>query len=274
MLDPLLLALIAGFFGLLLGSFLNVCIYRLPRDLSVVHPRSFCPSCEKTVAWYDNVPILSFFLLGRRCRYCQATISWLYPSVELVTGILFFLAVLWHGWTWHGAKMCVFAAIMVDLIVTDLETRILPDEFTYGGALAGWILSWFAPLEPGLTRLFLPRTLSPQVQSLVESIFASVFGAGLLWFIGWAYLKIRKREGLGLGDVKMLLTIGAFLGFSGTMISLFFGSLLGSIVGIAYIAITRQEMTYELPFGSFLGAGALFIGLGGERLFRLLWGRS
>ena len=122
-------------------------------------------------------------------------------------------------------------------------------------------------------RIFLPPDLSPQIQSVAESAFSGLFCAGLLWFIGWLYLKIRKREGLGLGDVKMVLTLGAFLGFSGCMISLFLGSMLGSVAGLLYIAIARREMTYELPMGSFLGVAALFVGLGGQRLFALMWGK-
>src|SRR5258708_35987015 len=162
-------AVLAGLFGLLIGSFLNVCIYRLPRDLSVVHPRSFCPYCEKTIAWYDNIPILSYFILKRRCRYCAAPISWRYPAVELGTGILFFLSVLWFGWTVEGFKKCVFATIVLDLIMTGLEERSLRDASTYRGGVAGQILRWFTPPHPGTTPIFLSPHLLPPVHTLVES---------------------------------------------------------------------------------------------------------
>src|SRR5437868_3257010 len=131
----------AGLFGLLLGSFLNVCIYRFPRDLSVVMPRSFCPECEKPIAAYDNIPLLSYLLLGRKCRNCAAAIPWRYPTVELLTGAAFFFAVYKYGVTPIALKLAIFAAMQIALIFTDLEARILPDEFTLGGTLVGILLA-------------------------------------------------------------------------------------------------------------------------------------
>lgn len=259
-------AAVAGLAGLLIGSFLNVCIYRLPRDLSVVRPRSYCPVCERTVAWYDNIPVLSFLLLGRRCRHCRTPIPWRYPMVELATGALFFLSVLWHGATWYGVKYCLFSAILVDLIVTDLEERILPDEFTLGGTALGLVLAWFAPIEPGIVRLFVPYEWTLPAKSLAEAVCGALFSGGAIWAIGAVYEKVRGREGLGLGDVKMLLMIGAFLGMAGSLLSMFAGSVVGAVAGLVYIAVARKDMTYELPFGTFLGLAALLVGLGGGRL--------
>src|SRR5258706_1956523 len=140
-------ALLAFVFGLLIGSFLNVCIYRLPRDLSVVRPRSYCPECEKQIAWYDNIPLVSYVRLKARCRHCGARIPWRYPVVELLTGLLFFLIVIALGPGLVAVKLCLFAALMVGMMFTDLEERILPDEFTLGGTLAGLVLAWFVPVN-------------------------------------------------------------------------------------------------------------------------------
>ena len=139
-------AILALLFGLLIGSFLNVCIYRWPRDLSVVRPRSYCVACEKPIAWYDNIPLLSYVVLGGRCRQCRAKISWRYPVVEFSTGVLFFIYVLAHGPTVVALRDCCFAAMLIGLLFADLEERILPDEFTIGGAVLGVVLAYWAPV--------------------------------------------------------------------------------------------------------------------------------
>ena len=255
-------ALIAGLFGLLIGSFLNVCIYRMPRDLSVVHPRSFCPHCEKQIAWYDNIPLLTWVLLKGACRHCGASIPWRYPAVELLTGLLFFLGVYTLGLTLAALKFCLFAAIHVDLIFTDLEERILPDEFTLGGTLAGLVLAWFIPMPPSLLGFFLPPDVGVRMLSVIESAFGGVFLAGVLWSIGALYQRVRGREGLGFGDVKMVACIGAFLGLGPALLTVVLGSVLGSVCGLLFIWIARKEASeYELPFGSFLGIAALAIAL-------------
>lgn len=256
----------AGLFGLLIGSFLNVCIYRLPRDLSVVRPRSHCPYCEKLVAWYDNVPVLSYLLLGAKCRHCKAPIHWQYPLVELATGALFFYSVYTLGWNALGLKHCLFSAIMVDLIVTDWNDRILPDEFTYGGFVAALLIAPFTPAPSSLMTLFLPVRLPVWMYSVAEAAAGGLICAGLLYVAGKIYEKVRHREGLGLGDVKMLLTVGAFLGLPGALMTIFLGSIVGAVLGSIYIWKSGQDMTYELPYGSFLGAAALFVALFGERL--------
>src|SRR5579872_2930193 len=170
---------LAALAGLLIGSFLNVCIFRLPRDLSVVRPRSFCPGCEKMIAWYDNIPVVSFILLRGRCRHCRQRIPIRYPVVEITTAASFGICVAALGPTLHALKYCIFSAILITLIASDLEDRILPDEFTLGGTAIGLILSCFVSMErPGdisFTRLFLPPSLGWRWQSLAES----ALGAGL-----------------------------------------------------------------------------------------------
>jgi leader peptidase (prepilin peptidase) / N-methyltransferase len=254
-------AALAALAGLLIGSFLNVCIYRLPRDLSVVRPRSFCPECEKPIAWFDNVPLLSYLLLRGRCRKCGARIPMRYPIVELLTGVSFFCAVWMLGPTAAAVKFCVFAAIDITLMFSDLEERILPDEFTLGGAVAGVIFAGFVPFDWGIVRLLLMRTDNPRLASMGESLFAAAFCGGTLWLVGFLYEKLRHREGLGFGDVKMVAMIGAFLGLQGALMTLIAGSLLGAVVGLCYIWFTGKDAsTYELPFGTFLGAAALGVG--------------
>ena len=258
-------AALAALAGLLIGSFLNVCIYRLPRDLSVVAPRSFCPECDKPIAWFDNVPLLSYLLLGGRCRNCKERIPWRYPVVELLTGASFFCAVWMLGPTAAAIKFCLFSAIVITLVFSDLEERILPDEFTLGGAAAGVIFAAFVPFNFGIVRMLLIRVDNPRLVSMAESLFAALFCGGTLWLVGFLYEKLRHREGLGFGDVKMVAMIGAFLGLPGALMTLIVGSLLGAVVGLCYIWFTGKDAsTYELPFGTFLGAAALGVGFFNE----------
>lgn len=259
-------AVLAGLFGLLIGSFLNVCIYRLPRDLSVIHPRSHCVACERTVAWHDNIPIVSYLLLGGKCRWCKAPYSIAYPVVEFVTGLLFFVSVLSSGPNALGWKLCVFSAIMVDLTVTDLFDRILPDEFTIGGFLAALLFAPFTPPPSNFSTLLLPATVSPWIHSITETLIGGLTAAGVLWLTGEIYMRVRKREGLGLGDVKMMLVVGGFLGLPGALMTVFAGSVLGAVIGGLYMMLSKKDELYELPFGSFLGLAAVIIALFGDRI--------
>ncbi len=248
-------------FGLVIGSFLNVCIFRLPRDLSVVAPRSFCLECEKTIAWYDLIPVLSFLLLRAKCRYCGAKISWRYPIVELLTGALFAYCGWRYGLTPECAKFCIFGAMLIALTFTDFEERILPDEFTLGGIAVGLIFSWFVILPQGLVSLFHSGQNSPLI-SLYESLLAAIAPTVCIFTLGFLYQKIRKKEGLGLGDVKMVAMIGSFLGLIPGIMALMIGSVLGSVLGMTFLLLSKKDMnTYELPFGSFLGVGALAVAL-------------
>lgn len=253
-------ACLAAIFGLLIGSFLNVCIYRLPRDLSVVQPRSYCPNCENTIAWYDNVPVVSYVALGGRCRGCRASIPLRYPLVELLTAAAFFLGVYTLGLTAAALKFSIFAAMQIALLFTDLEERILPDEFTIGGAVIGVVFAAFVPPPGGLLQFFVPQEWDRRIVSMLEAAIAALFVSGVLWSIGELYYRVRHREGLGLGDVKMVAMIAAFLGVAGALFTVVVGSVLGSICGLVYIWLARKEAaTYELPFGSFLAVGALLV---------------
>jgi len=256
---------LGALFGLLIGSFLNVCIYRLPLDLSVVRPRSFCPGCERQIAWYDNVPLLTFALLRGKCRHCGYAIPWRYPVVEFLTAALFISAVLRLGPTGDAAKFCVFAALLIALIFSDLEQRILPDEFTIGGTLAGVAFAAFVPLKWGFVSLVFYSVRNQRLISVGEALFAAGFCAGAVWLVGWLYEKLRHREGLGFGDVKMIAMIGAFLGLEGALLAMIVGSVLGSVTGVAYIYFAGKDArNYELPFGSFLGAAALLVATLGQ----------
>ncbi len=256
----MLSAIAAGLLGLLIGSFLNVCIHRLPRDLSVVRPRSFCPRCGATIRWYDNIPLLSYLLLKGRCRNCGERIPLRYPAVELAAAALFIGAVLRFPSAPHAVRTMILSALLLGLIVTDLETRILPDEFTIGGALAGLLLAPLVPIEGSLILLFAPLRWGARWLSLGEALLGALLTPGLLYVTAAVYEKVRRREGMGLGDVKMAAMLGAFLGLYGALLALLLGSLAGSIVGLVYIKATGRKISeYELPFGTFLGAAALAI---------------
>ncbi|HLM99826.1 MAG TPA: prepilin peptidase [Bryobacteraceae bacterium] len=269
-------SLIAFLYGLVIGSFLNVCIYRLPRDLSVIKPRSFCPGCQKQIAWYDNIPVLSFFLLGRKCRYCGTPISFRYALVELLTGLLFFLIVLALGPTAVAFKLCVLCALLVGLTFTDLDSLILPDELTLGGTVVGLLFAWFVPVDDMVARLALSIAgfhPSPHWASLAESLAGAVLPAGFLGLGGWVFEKIRHKEGLGLGDVKMMAMVGAFLGLRAALLTLVVGSIAGSVVGLIYIYATKKDAsTYELPFGAFLGFAGILVALTGAPVIHWYWG--
>ncbi len=254
-------ALIALLFGLVVGSFLNVCIYRMPRDLSVVKPRSFCPHCEHPIAWYDNVPVLSFALLRARCRHCAKPIAWRYPVVELVTGLAFFEIVLRVHPLLGAVKLCIFSALLIGLVFADLETMILPDEFTLGGVGLGILFACFVPLRDPYLDWVMAHWFGPGiVRSVAESVVSAALPSLLLWGLGALFMFIRKKEGLGFGDVKMVAMVGAFIGITGAIFTVMIGSLLGSGIGLAYILLTKKEVgSYELPFGAFLGAAALAV---------------
>jgi leader peptidase (prepilin peptidase)/N-methyltransferase len=259
------LEILAFLAGILIGSFLNVCVYRLPNDLSVVRPRSFFPACRKTIAWYDNVPLLSFVLLRGRCRHCAARIRIRYPLVELFTGLAFAACVAGLGLSLEALKYAIFAAIAITLTATDMEERILPDEFTLGGSVVGVILAYFILIPTGLARLILPSSTGTHWLSVTEAVIGGGLSSGCIWSVGWLYQKVRHREGLGLGDVKMIAMIGTFLGLQGAMLTLIVASVAGGVGGLIYIFFTGKDAsTYELPFGSFLGMAALAVAAFGE----------
>ena len=258
---------IAGVFGLLFGSFLNVCIYRSQHDLSIVNPpRSFCPMCKQTIAWYDNVPVVSYLLLRGRCRHCRSHIPARYLVVEVITALLFFVIAGKYGVTIASLKWCMFASLLIVLFWTDMEGRLLPDEFTLGGVLLGLAFAAFVP-PPGELLNGLIAASMPRVEWLFEAAAAALILTVPLLLLGWLYEKVRGRSGLGLGDIKLLAMIGAFLGVEAGLAALLIGSLAGSIAGLVYIRVRRLDAhSYWLPFGSFLCIGALI------SMFRTGWG--
>jgi leader peptidase (prepilin peptidase) / N-methyltransferase len=250
---------VACVFGLLIGSFLNVCIYRVPRDLSVVFPRSFCPECGTQIRAYDNVPLLSYLWLRGRCRSCGKSIGVRYPLVEAITAALLTSVVWRYGWSWAALKWAIFECLLMILFWTDVEERILPVEFTFGGAFAGLIFSYFVPLRAELLALFMPQ-LSPRLLSVTDAVLGAVFFAGVFWAIGKAWSRMTGRDALGLGDVHLLLLIGTFLGFEREVPGLMIGAVSGSLLGTVYVLATRKNFhDFELPFGSFLCLGAAVI---------------
>jgi leader peptidase (prepilin peptidase)/N-methyltransferase len=250
-------------FGLIIGSFLNVCILRIPGGRSIVMPASACPKCAAPIRPYDNIPVISYLILGGKCRACKTPISPMYPLVELLTGILFLACYLAFGLKVETLKWAVFSAIMIVLVFTDLRERLLPDVVNYTGFALGLAISFFVKPTDG-TALWLANHIfefppPAPVLSFVDAIFGAAFGSGLLWLVSEAYFRLRGREGMGLGDVKMMLMAGAFLGVKRTLLTILAGSLLGSVLGVAVILARSKEADYELPFGTFLGMAALLV---------------
>lgn len=235
-------------FGLVVGSFLNVCIYRLPRGESLAWPGSRCTSCGRSLSWHENIPVVSWAALGGRCRTCRTRISVMYPLVELVTGIVFLAGWLIYGPTPLLAVRLFFVCAMIVLFAIDLKHRILPNVITLPGIVVGFVASLVLP--PGW----------------ISSLMGIVLGGGVLLAIAEAYYRARGIEGLGMGDVKMLAMIGAFLGWRLMLVTLVLASFSGSLVGAALLLSGRGGMKYALPFGTFLAAGALAAAVVGDVL--------
>lgn len=235
-------------FGLCVGSFLNVCIHRLPLKVSVVRPPSRCPGCGTLLRWFDNVPILSYAVLGGRCRACRNPISLQYPIVEAVTAAIFLLHFWVLGPTPLFAVRVTFACALVVLFMIDLEHQILPDAITLPGIVAGFAASWFLPPGP------------------LMSILGIVFGGGLLWAIAEIWLRLRKVDAMGFGDVKMLAMVGAFLGLKLVVLTFVLSSMMGGVVAGVMLATRRADLATRVPFGTMLAVAAFVAGLYGEAI--------
>ncbi|MDE3156329.1 MAG: prepilin peptidase [Acidobacteriota bacterium] len=242
---------LAAIWGLAIGSFLNVCIHRLPAGGSVVHPPSHCPNCQHQLAWFENVPVLSYVVLRGRCRQCRTPISPMYPLVELATALVFVTTWLQVGLVPLLFPRLVFASALIALFMIDLRHHLLPNVITLPGIVLGFVLSFTAP--PGWR----------------ASLIGIIAGGGVLLLIAKGYELLRKEEGLGMGDVKMLAMIGAFLGWPLMLVTLVLSSVAGSVVGIGLLATRRGGLKYALPFGTFLALGALAAAAFGDRL--LAW---
>lgn len=292
--------------GLAFGSFLNVCIYRLPRGLSTVRPRSACPGCEKPIRAYDNIPIVSWMILRGHCRNCGSKISARYAVVELMTGLLF-LACCWRfGLTLSALKYCCFAFLLLGLIFTDAETQLLPDKLTMPGLVLGLLFSFVVPVND-LASQFLPSLVSSDaggyfsvpMLSFADSLLGAIIGASFIYGAGAIYLRARGVEGMGFGDVKLMAMVGAFLGLKLTIFTIFAGSVAGSLFGVwtlfaVWIKRLRRRMArnhdsaaqarrrawasaaialrrYQMPFGVFLGSMAMVAFFVGNKVLQWYW---
>lgn len=287
--------IIGGFFlfGLIFGSFLNVCIYRMPRDLSVVRPRSACPSCSTPIASYDNIPVLSWLILRGKCRHCKARISPRYAAVELLTGGLFLLSYLATDSLPEAAKYCAFSFLLIGLIFTDAETKLLPNLLTKPGIAVGLLFSLLVAVD-GPAQAILERwgDFDWRILSFINALAGAIFGAAFILGVAFLYRALRGVEGMGMGDAKLMAMIGAFLGIKLTLLVLFLATLAGSLFGMLLMLVVwrkriarRRERSsepasvvrakawhsaklifrnFEIPFGVFLGtaaAVAAFLGM-------------
>lgn len=241
---------LAPLFGALWGSFLNVCIYRIPIGRSIVHPPSCCPGCNKPIGWYDNVPIFSWLLLRGRCRHCKQGISAVYPVIEVITAILTWHIVTVFGLSWEAGALILLGYAFIVLTMIDLEHYILPDVITLPGILSGLVLAW------------LPQVGAP-IASLSDALLGVAVGGGGLWAFAWLFEKMTGKVGMGFGDVKLLAMVGAWLGWQSLGFTIFFAALFGSIIGIAWITILGRDRSKPIPFGPYLVLAAwsyIFIG--------------
>lgn len=246
-----LIVVVLAAFGLVVGSFLNVCIYRIPRRESIVWPASRCPSCSRALAWYENVPVLSYAVLGGRCRTCRAPIGAIYPLVEITTGFAFVACALVFGLTALACVRILFSCLLIVLFAIDLEHQILPNVITLPGIGVGIAASLF--LEPGL----------------VMSLAGAAAGAGILWLIIEVWLRLRGVEAMGFGDVKMLAMVGAFLGLKLVLLTFVLSSIVGGIIGAALMAGRRAALSTALPYGTMIAVAAFVASLEGDRI--LAW---
>jgi len=238
-------------FGLCIGSFLNVCIYRLPASKSIVHPRSMCPRCGRQIPFYDNLPILSYLLLRGRCRQCRTAISVRYPLVELLAGLFALVSVLRFGMTPTAAIYFVFIAALLTVTFIDIDHRIIPNAITL----------------PGIVFFFIAGLLLPQI-SWKDALLGILVGGGTLYLVAQAYYLLKKVDGMGGGDVKLLAMIGALIGWQGVLFTIFFASLGGTLAGLAVMVKNRSTMKQKIPFGPFLATGAICYLFFGEPIIR------
>ena len=279
-------------FGIVIGSFLNVCISRIPEEISIISPGSRCPRCQTPIRPYDNIPVFSWLLLRGKCRNCHLPISPMYPIVEFFTGVYFVLTYYSFGITLPTFKFLAFGCLLIVLMVTDVRVRLLPDAVNWFGF--GLALAFATRVPPeGFSDLWLhDRGLPVMITGVLDALLGAAFGSLLLWGAAALYKLVRKREGMGMGDVKMMAMVGAFLGIRGAFLTIFLGTLIGSIVGLGLISLlylfgwrrTLAERAhrrglgsvsglrwtlaaqYQLPLGTFLGIGAFLVVYGLPRL--------
>ncbi|MBW1865609.1 MAG: prepilin peptidase [Deltaproteobacteria bacterium] len=246
-----MIELILFIFGSCIGSFLNVCIYRLPNSKSIVYPPSACPGCDTPIRFYDNIPILSFLLLRGKCRNCQAVISLRYPLVELMVGLFAVCAYLKFGFTLEALITYFFIASLIVITFIDIDHRIIPDTISLPGIPIGFAASFFLP---SITTM--------------ESLIGILVGGGSLLLVAWIYSLITKKEGMGGGDIKLLAMIGAFVGWQGVLLTIFLSSAIGTLCGLVVMIRSGKNMKLAVPFGPFLAIGTMIhIFFGKELIF-------
>jgi leader peptidase (prepilin peptidase)/N-methyltransferase len=272
-----MLNVISVLFGAMIGSFLNVCICRVPEGKSIVTPGSHCPRCGKAIRWYDNLPLISFLLLRGRCRHCHGSISVQYPLVEGVTALLSLLLFMRFGPSLQYVIYFAFAAALVVVTVIDLYHQIIPNVISLPGIAAGLLASWFLPnpaLLDGLLRglLFQAGRIGVNLSNhaaFVDSLLGILLGGGSLLLVIHLYYWLRKAEGMGGGDVKLLAMVGAFLGWKAVVVTIIFSSFIGSIVGVTVMVWKGRDLKYAIPYGPFLSLGAMMALFYGEGL--IVW---
>lgn len=235
--------------GSIVGSFLNVCIYRIPAGQSVVFPPSSCPKCGHRICWYQNIPVLSYLLLGGCCSSCNSRISLRYPSIEMLTGTLFVLVFSLFGFSFATVVYCFFVSALVIITFIDLDHQIIPDVISLPGIVIGFACSFMVPWI-----------------SWVDSLLGVLVGGGILLAIAWIYEKLAKREGMGGGDIKLLAMLGAFMGWKAVLPIIFLASLVGTLIGVPLMLIQKGDSKLAIPFGPFLASAAIVYLFWGQQI--------
>ncbi len=267
----LILYAVVALFGLALGSFLNVCIVRLPRHESIVLPRSHCPECNHLIRWYDNIPLLSYIILRGRCRDCHARISARYPLVEAAAAGVLLASFHIYGLSPEFIKYALLGMLLIVLIFTDLRGRRIPHAVTILGIALGLLFSLIAPVDNRLLEWLFRRLewdIAGTASSLIGAVAGALAGGGLFYAVGETFYLLggRKKEYLGFGDVMLMLMVGTFLGIPLTLETILLGSLGGTFVAVGFTVINRRYRDYPWPYGTFLGIAAIFASLWGSRL--------
>ncbi len=248
---PIPIIVFIYFAGMCIGSFLNVCIYRIPESKSVVYPPSSCPNCGYQIRWYDNIPLLSYLWLKAKCRQCKIPISFRYPMIEVMTG-LFALSVLFRfGLGIESLIYFAFTATMIVITFIDLDHQIIPDIISLPGIPIFFLASFWIP-----------------TMTWKDSLIGIVSGGGSLWLVAEIYMLIAKKEGMGGGDIKLLAMMGALIGWKGVLFTIFFSSAIGTFAGLAIMLHTRKNLKLAIPFGPFLAIGAMMYIFWGEKIIR------
>ncbi|MGC9006457.1 MAG: prepilin peptidase [Sulfurihydrogenibium sp.] len=248
--------------GASIGSFLNVVIYRLPREMSIVYPPSTCPTCKNRIKWYDNIPIVSYIILKGKCRFCKTDISIRYPIVEFITALAAVVSYLKFGFTLDFVFTFYFLASMIALSFIDWDFKIIPDEINFLGVFSGLLYAGIKSFQQG------------SFEPLINALLGSLVGSGFLFLIAFFYLKVRNIEGLGMGDVKLLAFIGSYVGWFGALFTILFGSVLGLVASLYFMKKQKEDeiMKLEIPFGPFLAMAGIIYLFFGEKIYNFYLG--